>query len=1422
MEKNLSKVIYNIRPELLQPSLGLPAISPRAFPPKVKSTLSPELRKRLAELQKYERFAHKKTQQKIQRISKVEQRLNIAKKKTELQQQLPYLQERYKQWRVLPPTIHPSRTFELTPRPPQILTEETKFPHPYFFAELGAPLGRLEETRRFIFDRLPPDIKADINKLPKAIQSFAYDRIMNVHGLAEKMTPEGLVRTPAFRLYNWEEEVRVPLRKLLQDYLYLDNLASQELKPYILHFADEWKDSENRNVIVNAIQRVVYKPIKFMQRNVQIPWFFGARPIDLALSPTFYISSVVLGGMLPYGVAGLTKALTTTTGGRALMAGINAVAKKPIIRSAVMTLQKSANALNRLTQRQVETGVNRATLEKIVSLSQNTLSNLGFDKKLLRSALRTSKGASIPITYSVAKRTPFQMVAPTLRKYLPTLGKPILKRVPETIKRTPIQKAYNLWQGKVAVERMAKSARLKTATVEDVIMGDLLFRKTKPSEIYLVFGKDAKGIIATRYNAGEGLSKGAITLPYGSLNSYYRGGRWWTKQVTNVLARREVTLPTTEKFGDIIITKRLGKRIDKLNAKGAFGYEISSADARKLLLGGLAKTLKKRALPTTLTLDELQNLDAMLTAISKYNKVIDKSVADKILTPELGNFMRKQSFYTQCRLLREEGKGILGAIYGVLQPADVHLSRAGAMVIRNEIERGQVSRLLWQIEMKHRLEKIVWPLFKKSGIKNWDYKVWRYFAGELTKAERLALLQNSSFAKGIEEISEINELVRGLLNEGLQSSGAQVWVKGKPAFLLQIKKKNLYVYHNFDEAARQMLKAKELTKADRTLLRIGIIKPKILRVPTIQKLKGKQVGLERSIVSSLTKEVAIAGKFGFLQPALVRSRIMQGAFPPGTDKYIDAYLKVGILKFPTVLEHTMRNFNEGFWEVFGAMKAPWWSKGISASQMVTKLTYWYTMWGNLRVAAKNTTQGLLTYSLFGTKDTIRGYIDFLIAITNPKSLQHRLLMQAPVTKGRMAMEQVNWLQLSPIYKIGVTPFKWGDMTNVGSAYFSASYSKGGLIPLAMNKSVAEFCSLSARLCQWSYRFWDMPRFMWYPALAPLGVLQTWWINYFTVFWPEILTRAFYGRSYAIPNYVCSNVERMALGRYIASSAAFYGAAAKMGYSMKSILPWGIIPTGGAPWLELYENTMGFVFNTAAGNTYEAENAWQNLQRLGRTAAHGGIAGESWARLYAGYKGRQVSATGEERWPLYSKVTKGKLVAYATPKEHWMKLIGAPMRLEKERKANEDWRRATERKRKVRGQLWEAISIGQPGEAGKIFKMEKEKAGEYGLEPFTREQIQAGMREVVKGKRIDRFFRNLLSEPENTLMRIIAENGELRREFIYMVQSTLNRGQFALPEMDKIKKVYLYALQVEKGDKSWQKKLEFLQELSPPIHAPVGR
>lgn len=389
------------------------------------------------------------------------------------------------------------------------------------------------------------------------------------------------------------------------------------------------------------------------------------------------------------------------------------------------------------------------------------------------------------------------------------------------------------------------------------------------------------------------------------------------------------------------------------------------------------------------------------------------------------------------------------------------------------------------------------------------------------------------------------------------------------------RRRENYIYHLFEAATQRELREKypfvdeqhkDVPLTDAMISALGLKVPKEIFTPTLLQRLGRKQGLVENVWKSMRAVTSIDLRRIHLQPALEKVRPLIGKYPETSRSYINDWLSYAVLKQQPPLDKIINKSTEGFTSFMERAtqgKVSFGSNPMKTMGYVfSKLAYGGAVAFNLAITGKNLTQQMLTPPLlnnpihygqaFGDLFTTKG---------------HYLLKQSRVLTERFPMEAFDPKDVSKWLQKGMEPYKLVDWLSVSLA-FLAGVRDANEMHLPPDE-VIKYADRIAKIAQYSYRPIDMPRFMWQGGGLgrAAGTLQSWPINYFTNYLPELAYGTFTGYDTA-GNKLPVHARARLLEHLVIASLFIYSMYKYAKVDFRKTFGPGVMPTYLAPTLNL--------------------------------------------------------------------------------------------------------------------------------------------------------------------------------------------------------------------------------------------------------------
>jgi len=398
-----------------------------------------------------------------------------------------------------------------------------------------------------------------------------------------------------------------------------------------------------------------------------------------------------------------------------------------------------------------------------------------------------------------------------------------------------------------------------------------------------------------------------------------------------------------------------------------------------------------------------------------------------------------------------------------------------------------------------------------------------------------------------------------------------------------------YIYHLFEASTQRELREKypfvdeahkDVPLTDAMISALGLKVPEEIFTPTLLHRLGKKQGLVEDVWKAMRAVTSIDLRRIHMQPALEKVRPLVSAYPETSRAYINDWLSYAVLKqqppLDKIINASTHNFTS-FMERATKGKISFGSNPMKTTGYVfTRVGYRVARAFNIVFGGKNVRQQLLIPPL------LHNPIHYGQAVGDLFTAKGQyLLKQSQVLTERFPMEAFDPKDVSKWLQKGMEPYKLVDWLNVSTAFLA-----GARDAVAMNlppDEVIKYADRIAKISQYSYRPIDMSRFMWQGGGVGrmAGMLQTWPINYFTNYLPELVHGTVTGYDTAgnkLPAYARGRL----LEHLIIASLFIYGMYKFARVDFRKTFGPGVMPTYLAPTLSLTlalgQNAYGLMTN----------------------------------------------------------------------------------------------------------------------------------------------------------------------------------------------------------------------------------------------------
>jgi len=404
-------------------------------------------------------------------------------------------------------------------------------------------------------------------------------------------------------------------------------------------------------------------------------------------------------------------------------------------------------------------------------------------------------------------------------------------------------------------------------------------------------------------------------------------------------------------------------------------------------------------------------------------------------------------------------------------------------------------------------------------------------------------------------------------------------------------RKEHYIYHLFNAATRKELTEKhpfvdeahkDIPLTDAMMSALAMKVPKEIFTPTLLERLGRRQGLVRDWKKAARALTSIDLRRIHLQPAFEKIRPLVSKYPETSRRYINDWLAYAVLKkqppLDQVINARLRYFTD-FIENASKGKVSFGANPMKTLGYVfSKAAYGGAVAFNIAIVGKNLTQQMLIPPL------LRNPVHYGQAWGDIFTDKGKYLLgQSKVLIERFPMEAFDPKDIGKWLQKGMTPYKLVDYLNVSIAFLAGHRDALGM-KLSPEEAI-KYADRIAKISQYSYRPIDMPQFMWEKGGVGriAGVLQTWPINYFMNYIPELVYPIFTGYDTA-GNKVPIQKRAGLLNHLVIASLFIYGMYKFARVDFRKTFGLGVIPAYLMPALNV-GLSLGMVVHGLATNDY---------------------------------------------------------------------------------------------------------------------------------------------------------------------------------------------------------------------------------------------
>ena len=387
-----------------------------------------------------------------------------------------------------------------------------------------------------------------------------------------------------------------------------------------------------------------------------------------------------------------------------------------------------------------------------------------------------------------------------------------------------------------------------------------------------------------------------------------------------------------------------------------------------------------------------------------------------------------------------------------------------------------------------------------------------------------------------------------------------------------------YIHHIYDILSSKDIRLKYPFPEDLKHI-LPKLKTKHIYNPTAIHRVWREEGLLRDPFKALKVMISVDLKQIYLEGPLFMFReqieaLQKGitaeglpVIPAETRQWAEDFVNVVIKGYPTPFDKLSNATIEtlGIDKILNLLLRPF-GKDLGLNPMrsiaigIGRLIHDATIWGRVKLVIRNHTQKLLGLGLYDT-------ISFVQAM-GPENAELKSWIDNSEfyqESHKLFMEELPAGALSKLEKIGFAPYGHSHAGRIG-----------GNVPFTMKQAyhygkrkgwsddvIRKEMDYGAMTCQYWYNLMGLPE-LYRSGLGKIfGRLQTWWMNYFTNYWREMLHRSFkgetgYGRK-------LGKIERLGVLRHILASVIFIEALRRgLGLDYSRTALFGVFPSWISP------------------------------------------------------------------------------------------------------------------------------------------------------------------------------------------------------------------------------------------------------------------
>jgi len=358
---------------------------------------------------------------------------------------------------------------------------------------------------------------------------------------------------------------------------------------------------------------------------------------------------------------------------------------------------------------------------------------------------------------------------------------------------------------------------------------------------------------------------------------------------------------------------------------------------------------------------------------------------------------------------------------------------------------------------------------------------------------------------------------------------------------------------------------------------LDFINPKHIYNPTaFKRMVEQRPGLLKDPIKALKAMVSMDLKQIYLeQPNMLfreQMKAFKGIMPASTRQWVQAYMNEVVKGMPTKLDNlTNASLDKlGITRMIDFALKPF-GRTLSYNPIkditgqISRVVHDATIWGKIRLVVRNHTQKFLTLGLYDTKAFAKAML--------PASKELKVTVKQNdfwKISRQQFMERLPEGMFGKLEKLGFKPYGHSHISNVTFSMKTAYYASKELVDNPKYKSlgwtekdVQKEMEFGAMTTQYWYNLMGMPEIYRSGLSRVFAVLQSWWQNYATNYWREMISRAWYGKTgWGKPIPV---KWRLGALRHIITSIAFIeGTKRAFGLDYRRIALLGTLPAYLSP------------------------------------------------------------------------------------------------------------------------------------------------------------------------------------------------------------------------------------------------------------------